>query len=61
MPKREAELGEFEKQMNAPDFWDDPDAAQKVVAKMKRTKAGIEPIQAMLAGVEDVRAMIELA
>ncbi|MEN0021541.1 MAG: PCRF domain-containing protein, partial [Planctomycetota bacterium] len=61
LPKREAELGEIESKMNAPDFWDDPDAAQKVVAQMKRVKAGIEPVQDMLAGVDDVRAMIELA
>ena len=47
--------------MNAPDFWDDPDAAQKTVAQMKRVKAGIEPVTEMLAGIADARAMIELA
>lgn len=47
--------------MNAPDFWDNPEAAQKLMGEMKRVKAGIEPVKDMLAGVEDVRAMIELA
>jgi peptide chain release factor 2 len=60
-PQKQAELAEFEKRMNAPDFWDDPDAAQKTVAQMKRVKAATEPVQEMVDGLGDVRAMVELA
>jgi peptide chain release factor 2 len=41
-------------------FWDNQDAAKSVVAEMKLLKAAIEPVEAMLRGVEDVRAMYQL-
>ena len=47
--------------MAAPDFWDNQESAQKVVADLKRNKAAIDPVEAMLAGVGDVRALHELA
>jgi peptide chain release factor 2 len=42
-------------------FWDDPEAAQKTVAEVKRVKAAIDPVQEMLDGIGDARAMLELA
>lgn len=42
-------------------FWDDQDAAQKTVAELKTIKAAIDPVLEMLAGLEDVQAMWELA
>ena len=47
--------------MNAADFWDDPESAQKTVAEMKRVKAQIEPVTTMLTDIDDVRALHELA
>ena len=47
--------------MNAPGFWDDPAAAQRTVAEMKRIKATIEPTLAMLRDIDDLRALFELA
>ena len=47
--------------MAEPTFWDDPDAAQRTVAELKRINAVIDPVSDMLAGVEDVRAMYDLA
>ena len=47
--------------MGETSFWDDQESAQKVVAEVSRTKAGIEPVQSLLADIEDVRAMKELA
>ncbi len=46
--------------MGEASFWDHPDAAKGVVAEMKIIKATIEPVEAMLRGIEDVRAMYEL-
>ena len=47
--------------MGGAGFWDDPEAANKVVSEVKRLKAQIEPVESMLTGVGDVRAMVELA
>jgi peptide chain release factor 2 len=46
--------------MSADGFWDHPDAAQGVVAEMKAIKSAVEPVQALLEGLQDVRAMYEL-
>jgi peptide chain release factor 2 len=42
-------------------FWNNQDAAKTVVAEVKALKAAIEPIEAMLRSVDDVRALYELA
>jgi len=47
--------------MGSADFWDDQERAQKILSEMKRLKASIEPVQDMLDGLGDVRAMKELA
>jgi peptide chain release factor 2 len=46
--------------MGEPGFWDNQDAAQGLVSEMKQIKAAIEPIDELLRGVDDVRAMYEL-
>src|SRR5580704_3261103 len=42
-------------------FWNNQDAAKGVVAEVKTLKAAIEPIEAMLRGIDDVRALYQLA
>ena len=46
--------------MGEPGFWDDPEAARGSVAELKSLKAVIDPIQAAVQGIADVRAMYEL-
>ena len=46
--------------MGEPGFWDNPEGAKSVVAELKTIKAATEPVEQMLAGVEDVRAMYQL-
>jgi peptide chain release factor 2 len=41
-------------------FWDNQDAAKKVVSELKAIKAAIDPVQGLLNAVEDVRALYEL-
>jgi peptide chain release factor 2 len=41
-------------------FWNDPDGAKSVVAELKVIKAQLEPVQAMLDAIEEVRAMQQL-
>jgi len=42
-------------------FWNNQDAAKSVVVEVKSLKALVEPIEAMLRGIDDVRALYELA
>ena len=46
--------------MGEPGFWDNQDAAKSVVAEMKQIKSMIDPIEDLLRGIDDVRAMYEL-
>ncbi len=46
--------------MGQPGFWDNQDAAKALVAEVKVLKAVIEPVTAMLRGIDDVRALYEL-
>jgi peptide chain release factor 2 len=42
-------------------FWDNPDAARSVVAEMQVIKAVTEPIETLFRGIDDARALMELA
>jgi peptide chain release factor 2 len=42
-------------------FWNNQDSAKTVVVEVKSLKAAIEPIEAMLRGIDDARALYELA
>jgi peptide chain release factor 2 len=41
-------------------FWNNQDAAQAVVAEMKQIKSAVDPVEEMLRGIDDARAMYEL-
>ena len=61
MPAKIARRKELEDKMGQPGFWDNPEAAKAVVSEVKILKASIEPIQKLLADIEDCNALIELA
>ena len=42
-------------------FWDNQEAAKPVIHELKVLKAQIDPLEAILKGIEDVRALYELA
>jgi peptide chain release factor 2 len=46
--------------MGEPGFWDHPEIAQGIVAEMKAIKLVVDPVQTLLSGLDDVRAMQEL-
>jgi peptide chain release factor 2 len=46
--------------MGEPGFWDNSEAAKSLVSEMKTLKAAVDPIESLLAGLEDVRAMYQL-
>src|SRR5688572_5937612 len=47
--------------MGEPGFWDKPEKARSIVSELKVLKAIIDPLQDVLSGLDDVRAMHELA
>ncbi len=46
--------------MAAPDFWDDPEAARRTVAELKKVKAVVDPLEQLLGLGDDAEAMLEL-
>jgi peptide chain release factor 2 len=59
--KVQADIAQLETEMAVQGFWDDPDAAQGVVQKMKQLKNTIEAPQALHAELEDAQVLIEMA
>jgi peptide chain release factor 2 len=41
-------------------FWDNQEAAQRVVSELKELKASVDPVNALLSGVDDTRALCQL-
>ena len=41
-------------------FWDNSQAAQGVVSELKTLKTTVDPVNALLSGIDDVRALFEL-
>ena len=47
--------------MSRPDFWDDNDAAQKVIAELKSLKTIVDPMDELSSSVDDLDALFEMA
>ena len=54
-------MEEIEKQMGAPDFWNNQEAAQQRVAELKGLKAITRPLDDVVKAADDLAAMIEMA
>jgi len=46
--------------MAAPDFWDNPEAANGIVSELKRVRAVLEPYEELSGAVDDAEVMEEL-
>src|SRR4051812_46502051 len=46
--------------MGAADFWDNQEVAKPIISELKTIKAQIDPIEAILREIDDVRALYEL-
>lgn len=51
----------FEVKMAAPDFWDDNERAQGVIAEMNAVKGSVDQYQSLNQEYEDITMMLELA
>ncbi len=47
--------------MNATDFWNDQEAAQKTVAEMQRLKDVVSPLEALVKAGDDAQVLMEFA
>jgi peptide chain release factor 2 len=61
LPSKIARRKELETKMGEDGFWNNQDSAKSVVAEVKTLKAMIDPVEAMLRGIDDVRALFDLA
>ncbi|MEM6910958.1 MAG: peptide chain release factor 2 [Verrucomicrobiota bacterium] len=56
-----SQIEALEKEMTAPDFWDDSDQAQGKMAEANRLKARLHPLLELDARIHDLDALLELA
>ncbi|WP_435922708.1 peptide chain release factor 2 [Paenibacillus sp. DYY-L-2] len=54
-------IANFEEKMAAPDFWDDNDKAQSIIAELNAVKSSVDQYKALQQEYEDAEMMIELA
>ena len=60
-PKKLAELEKLEVQISDPDFWNDSDAAQKVMGKRSRIEKALQQQRDFDTGVSDAEVLFEFA
>ncbi|HHH76082.1 MAG TPA: peptide chain release factor 2 [Phycisphaerae bacterium] len=60
-PTRKEKMAQLEKRMGLPGFWDNQEAAQIVVTELKTVKALVAPITDLMAKIEDIIVLHELA
>ncbi|WP_132767692.1 peptide chain release factor 2 [Tepidibacillus fermentans] len=58
---KKSRIAELEQKMAQPDFWNDNDAAQKVINEVNRLKEQVEQITNLEQEYEDLQVMLELA
>ncbi|UUZ82645.1 peptide chain release factor 2 [Paenibacillus sp. P26] len=54
------QIADYEEKMSAPDFWDDNERAQKLIAEMNAVKGGVDQFQALEAEFNDLEVLAEL-
>ena len=59
--EREAETLEIQEKMSAPDFWDNQERAQEIVAQLSVCKNVTEPYKKLLTEIEDLEVLLEMA
>ena len=61
VPQLEDTIADIDKRMEAPDFWNDQNAAQKTVRKASRLKGKLHPFMKLEERMQNIEAGIELA
>lgn len=60
-PEKLERLEGLEAKMNAPDFWDNPDAANEIIAQMKSVKSQVDGVRDFMAQLDDAKILWEMA
>lgn len=60
-PKKRAALEKLERQISEPDFWNDSEAAQKIVQQRSRIEKALEQQENFESAVADAEVLIEFA
>ncbi|MDA7978102.1 MAG: peptide chain release factor 2 [Pirellulales bacterium] len=58
---KQQDIDRLERQMSEPDFWNDQEAAQETIGQLKQLTAVVKPVGELVAAVEDLEAMLEMA
>lgn len=61
LPAKTARLQQLNEKMAQPGFWDDQEAARKVIAELKALRAQVEPVQELARRADDAPVLLELA
>ena len=59
--RKEEKIAELEYKMSAPNFWDNPDDAQKITQELNSIKSGVETFKNISAKYDDAQILLELA
>ncbi|MHC4607271.1 MAG: PCRF domain-containing protein, partial [Planctomycetota bacterium] len=54
-------MADIEKKMSVPDFWNDQEGAQRLMARLKAAKAVAEPYRALVRELSDEVELLEMA
>ncbi|WP_145862553.1 peptide chain release factor 2 [Paenibacillus naphthalenovorans] len=54
------QVADYEEKMSAPDFWDDNERAQKLIAEANGVKSVVDQFQALASEYEDLEVLVEL-
>jgi len=57
---RRSEIQRLQEMMNAPDFWNDQDAANKVVRELKYARSIVEPFERLSLKVEELEELADI-
>jgi peptide chain release factor 2 len=58
---KKSQRSTLEQKMSQAGFWDNPEAAQKIVSELSALKSVIEPVKEALAGIGDLAELFEIA
>ena len=59
--RKEEKISELQYKMSAPNFWDDPDAAQKITQELNSIKSGVDTFKNLESKYDDAQTLLELA
>ncbi len=60
LENKEHRISEIEREMEAPDFWNDPDRAKALTQELKSKKDDLADYQNLTSMMEDIEVMIEM-